>query len=581
MLQQFLQILIISSICCSWGLLPLLLLQSAIPADLTWYRSRAGFIAFLFLTGCMTLGVLSSWLYLLIPLKFFSLLALTAVQLLLTVTLGRRRLSNILTSLPASPVRGPALLFYVTCLCLFILLGSMRTSNTDTRIYHLQIVQWASAYPAVHGLANLFPRLGLGSNWLLLISFFHVPGVGHENYSYLDTSLVVWLFVWIFHHWAHHWNRRNVSSAHKGLGLFYLLLLAYSLLDWELFRNTASSTSYDTIVTVCLLMTLCYWAECILVDRKEPGPSRWFVFIGLSALGFKLSGFFILILLAYHLFRQRRQLNYWLFAVFSFLLIVAPVLIRSYIITGYPLYPLPYTIGHPDWKLPEGMTNLLNNYIVLSNRFYSSSFTNSYAFREQHPLWFGQWFKAIEPQHKLIILLCAVSLIFVVIRRKWWAGHVMLRRFMLLLLAMLAVWFFTAPSPRFSYATLLFAALLPVSLFAGGLIPDAAYRIGFLAATCCIFIYIPGKMHTDSFKAQDLLYPVQFRNVNDAPMVINGVQYHHPERPAKGYPCLLGSLPLPCTCQMNPFLQSRGPSLSDGFRMLPAPDSAFIQQYNY
>lgn len=575
MLQQLLYILCISLICCSWGLPPLLLLKRSLFTDAVWYRSKAGLIAFLFLLGCMTLGLLSSWLYLFIPLRYPMVLTLTALQLLITLGTGHGRLMRIWSSLPSSgPLNGLPLFFFIICIFLFLLLGCLPTANTDTRIYHLQIVEWASRYPAVPGIANLFPRLGLGSNWLLLIGSFHIPG--RNDFFYLNSALVIWLFVWLFHQWYYHWRNRS----HRQLSLFYFLLLAYSLFDWELFRNTASSTSYDPIVTTCLLLLLCCWVECILLDGKEPAPSLLFVSIALSALGFKLSGFFVLILLAYHLFRHRRLPYYGIFTAIAFLVIVTPVLVKNYIITGYPLFPLPLSIGRPDWQLPTGMLKHLNNYIVLSNRFLNSPFVNSVAFREHHALWFASWFKALVPQHKLIILLTVVSIVTVFIHKKWPGGHRNIRIIMLLLLLMEIAWFFTAPSPRFSYASLLCTAFLPLSLLIGQAIPDALYRIGMLIAICSILIYIPVRMNA-SFHATTLLRPQPFSNVDDRPLSIDGVQYHHPERPVKGYFCLLGSLPLPCTCQINPFLQPRGPSLSDGFRMSPAPDSAFVHQYNY
>lgn len=575
MLQQFLYIFSISLICCSWGLLPLLLLKRSLLADAVWYRSRAGFIAFLFLLGCMTLGLLCSWLYLFIPLRWTTLLMLTGLQLLITVGAGRVRIKNLLSSLPASgPLKGLPLLFSITCILLFVLLGCLPTANTDTHIYHLQVVEWASTYRATHGIVNLFPRLGLGSNWLLLIGFFHIPG--QQVFFCLNTCLVIWLFVWLFHQWHYHWR----NGSQRPLSLFYFLLLAYSLFDWELFRDVASSTSYDLIVTTCMLLLLCCWVECILLYGQAPAASLLFVFIGLSTLGFKLSGFFLLILLAYHLFCHRRRLSYIIFSACSFLLIVSPVLVKNYIITGYPLFPLPLTIGNPDWKLPGGMVGLFNNYIVLSNRFLNGPFVNSVAFRNEHAVWFGSWFKALGPQHKLIILLSILSFILLLFKKKWLAEHAPIRIFILLLLLMEAAWFFTAPSPRFAYATLLCTAFLPLCLFAAHFLPDGAYRLGLLAATCCVLVYIPVKTN-GSFRPAILLHPQPFVNTNDKQILINELYYHRPEWPASRYPCLLGSLPLPCTCQINPFLQPRGSSTSDGFRMSPEPDSVFIRQYKY
>lgn len=577
MLQQLLHIFIISFTCCSWGLIPLLLVKKEPAADLVWYRSWGGLIAFLFITGCMVLGLLSSWLYLVIPLRFTSLLLLTVIQLSITAILGAGKIKKLFSSLSLFRTRltGIPLLFLITCLILFLVLSCLPTASTDTRIYHLQIVRWASEFPAVPGIANLFPRLGLGSNWFLLIGFFHIPGFEDGNFSYLNVTLVIWFFIWLFQHWKYHWQNWHSSPAHRSLCLFYFLLLVYFLYDWELLRGTAGSTDYDTIVTACIMLVICCWVECMMMD-KGPGPSLLFVFIAFSALGFKLSGVFVLILLAYHLFRNR-ILSYWLFTSTLFLLTLVPVLIKNYIITGYPLYPLPWLAGNPDWKLPREMTSLLHNYIILSNRFYNRDFINSFAFRQQHTAWFAEWFSNILPQHKLIILLSIASLFLFFTKKKLPITYPRIRTFLLLLLLMEAAWFFTAPSPRFGYAALLCTALLPASLLFGYMVPVTWYRYGLLLTTIGTIIYLSAKMHTSSI----LIHPQPFVDQTATTIIINGTNYRRPETPASGYPCLLGHLPLPCTCQENPFLLRRGPSLRDGFRMQPGPDSTFIQQYKY
>jgi hypothetical protein len=523
----------------------------------------------------MVLGLLSSWLYLFIPLRFTSLLVLTSIQILITVVLGTGKLKQIGSSLPPFRFHLAGILFIITCLVLFLVLSCLPTVSTDTRIYHLQIVRWASEFPAVPGIANLFPRLGLGSNWFLLIGFFHIPGFMDGNFSYLNVTLVIWLFIWLFHYWKYHWQNWHSSSAHRSLCLFYFLFLAYFLYDWELFRGTAGSTDYDVIVTACIMLVLSCWVECIMMN-KSPGPSLLFVFIAFSALGFKLSGIFVLVLLVCHLFRNR-SLPYWLFTSTLFLLILVPVLIKNYIITGYPLYPLPWLAGNPDWKLPTGMTNLLHNYIILSNRFYNRDFINSFAFRQQHAAWFVEWFSNILPQHKLIVLLTVASILLFFIRNRRTGTYPGIRTFLLILLLMEAAWFFTAPSPRFGYAPLLFTAFLPACLLAGHLVPPTWYRYCLFTGVCCLVIYLVGKAPA----LQGIIHPPPFVDQPANTLLINGTPYQQPTPPPKGYPCLLGHLPLPCTCRENPFLARRGPSLRDGFRMQPQPDSTFIQHYKY
>lgn len=580
MFQQLVQILIISGICFLWGVPVVLLLKRNIPADRLWYSSWSSFLPFLFLSGCLALSILASWLQLFIPMKFGGLLLLTAITAIATFLLGRKNLHTILPAAPDIRPRGSRLLFFILCLVMLLLLSCLKTASGDMRIYHLQIISWAMHYRIVPGLANLYPRFGLGSNWFNLIAWFHMFNPG--SFSNLNVTLDIWFFVWLFDRWQDHWQKAPQEAAGRALCLFYFLVIAYSLLDWELFRDTANSTDYDTIVTICFFLAIDFLLR-IMLEPAEParnaGFSRLFVLITLATVGFKLSGIFILILLAWYLLRRLTWQNF-LFTALAGIVVIAPVLARNYLTTGYLLFPLSIQTGHPDWQLPSAMADMLRNYITLSNRMYNQHFINNAAFARQHAHWIPGWFHSILRQHQLVMVLTLASASLFVLKPRIPIDLRRLRTLLALLLLMAASWLFLAPSPRFGFGVLLFTAFLPLSLFLGPKIPPSWYRYGFALGSLCVLLYLPGKIRLAAATPQCWLTPRPVDDPHYTTVVIRNVAYHLPDNADSSVP-LIGFLPLPAIGDNNPYLAPRGSSPGDGFYFYRQPDSTFIANYNY
>jgi hypothetical protein len=579
MLQHLVYFLLISAICCIWGI-PLFWLTGLDKKETPWYRSAAGLLAFLFISGCLTISFLASWLYLFLPLRIPLLLALTLPLLLLGLLSCRPRIMILLKQIKNGFVFLPpaALALLLAGGSLFLALSCLTPNNGDTQIYHLQIIQWENHYRAIPGIANLFLRTGLGSNWFGLISLFHLPFFPEENYSYLNLSLTIWSLVWLLSSWHYHYRRLSSAPGSYILCLFYFLILLYAFYDWDLFRDAANSTNYDFIITITTLLAISFLLEGFWQPAYRKDFSPVFLFIALSIIAFKFSGVFILLPVAYHLFQHRSASRLLLFGLFS-LLILTPVLIKNHIITGYALFPLSISVSSPDWQVPKAMVDLLHNYITLSNRFLSQDFTNSYAFRKEHAFWLPFWFRGLSWLHRVTILLIGSSLLL-------WkypglpAEKRPLRHYMLLLLAMTAGWFFTAPAPRLGYGILLAAALLPVSIWFGPKIKSSWYIISLWGAVAALCFYLPFKFPVMVRQPSVWLRP----HVADMPsytiVKTGNIALHLPDKLYQNKDHRCYNIALPCICGLNPWLQPRGGLLSDGFRMLP-PDSAFIQNYNY
>src|SRR5436190_272234 len=327
MLQQLFHILILSVICIVWGIPVLLTFSSSVKKDTFWYHSFAGFLSFLFFCGCIFISVIGAWLYLFVPLKAYFLAFLTIILLLYLFLFKRGKILNLF--IEANRVRiTPSIVpivFFSLSIFLFILLSTLQPVNRDTQIYHLQIIQWLTRYKVIPGVANLFPRFGLGSNWFNLISVFYWPAFKNENFTYVNAAFVTWFFIWLFSKWHFYFQKRNAVNS-QFLSVFYFLLLIYCMFDWQLYRDSANSTNYDFAVNAFTIIICSFFIESVAVDRSGREFSFIVLLFILGAISFKLSGIFLLLFIFYHVLISWRTVK-WIFAIVTGVLVLFPVLI--------------------------------------------------------------------------------------------------------------------------------------------------------------------------------------------------------------------------------------------------------------
>ncbi len=576
MLQIFLHIVIISATCITWGLPALLFVRKKYSQKKI---SPSECFLFLFFSGLLTLAIFSSWLVLFLPLKFGYLLTATTLLLGFIYSFHKKRFREILNSVFQFRFRlsvASSILAFAAFL-LFLVIGTVKSVNIDTQMYHLQIVRWTNEYGIVPGLANIYPRLGLGSAWFNLISFFHIPIFKNQNFTYLNCTLVLWFFAWLVFKFE---DAGRSEKEPMSFRLFYFLLTIYFFFDWQLFRDTANSTSYDFIVTALLIICISFILETIRRPETNKSIIHAIIILAMCIISFKLSGVFVLLLLIWKLYDSRKIRN-WTIAFLTGLIVLSPVLIRNYITTGYPVYPFDFSVNNPDWKMPAEFVQGVKNYIVRQNRYYNTidlASPNNEFFSLN---WVSAWFKGILIQHKLICIAALFSLTFLFLKEKPVDGFKKIKILLFLLFAMALGWFITAPDPRFGYGFLLFLSLLPVSLLIGKHIPAIVYRIATWTLTAGICIYLFQKA-TDLINNRELLiHTAKTQQPFFHKMNTDNGSLNVTEKVNNNWNNRCFFTPLPCLCENNPYIKFRGNSLKDGFRMIPVIDSNFIKHYNY
>jgi hypothetical protein len=308
------------------GIPVLLIFNSSIKKDKFWYHSFAGPLMFpvflrLHFISCyqrMAISFLPRCIFIILALLTTALLALSffiSKGAKFSIYFPKQGCRDQFTH-PSCPVSSFVGVF------LFVLLSALQPVNGDTQIYHLQIIQWQNQYKVVPGIANLYPRFGLGSNWFNLISLFYWAIFKNENFTYLNAGFVIWFFIWLFSKWHFYFQKRDTVNF-QPLSAFYFLLLIYCMFDWQLYRDSANSTNYDFAVNAFTIVICSFFIEGVATDKSRNEFSFIALLFTLCAISFKLSGIFLLLFIFYHVLISWRTVKWILSIVTGVLSLVA------------------------------------------------------------------------------------------------------------------------------------------------------------------------------------------------------------------------------------------------------------------
>jgi hypothetical protein len=279
---------------------------------------------------------------------------------------------------------------------------------------------------------------------------------------------------------------------------------------------------------------------------------------------------FIPAILAFAATRSARNRIALVFAGLA-LLIVVPYCVRNIILSGYLVYPLYFLdFFHFDWKLPlqvaiDQMT-AVKGWARRPSPDYMASLGQSLS------AWFPYWLTVYGSTPAIVYFKsCIITLPFATffMAKKMIPQYLQLSLWALILIN--GIWFFSAPDPRFAYATL----LAQWCLLAG--ICLSPFRLAHWGASAklipigIIFIFA-AVIARNRIALRDIVIQGDLPHLHypTPPKLkmhsnVSGEAIYSPENEGRCW-----NWSLKCTPYPNPHVVLRGAEISSGFRTLPA-----------
>lgn len=341
-------------------------------------------------------------------------------------------------------------------------------SHIDAQSYHLHAVEWAIAYPAVPGLANLHDRLGFNNCTHLLAALFEGTLFRGESHHIVNGLLLAVPAAYIV---------GCVGAVLRGtkrwwLELFYPVV-ATPIAGLALSTNVSSSTTDPAALMFALAGTWCV-VELMLAPRTDPAGSQgasptrsmWYV-SGVAMLGLAVCAKLSTLPMAFLLVVGATL--FWLLSRSTPMVVrrraaVAALMVatglgatwaaRSVILSGYLMYPS--TAGNLDlpWAVPLAQAEIVQAVVYADARKVDD--INAAELRNW--AWFTPWLVGqirsinvlwvIAPLLMTGAMFAAVSLMGGETRRSLARSAWRLCPLLLALAVAGVAWFVLAPMPR-------------------------------------------------------------------------------------------------------------------------------------
>jgi len=439
-------------------------------------------------------------------------------------------------------------------------------ANPDTGIYHAQAIRWIETYPVVPGLANFHIRFGYNSSWLLTNAIFSFAFLDIQSFHLMTGFLFLIAGVYFFS------GIQNILRENFGLSnllkLGFLLGMVIFLLD------QASSPGTDAPTAIITWIIITKFAEeksseVEKIDRKT------FVYVALIvySISLKLSSLPIILLfipLLDPFFRKRDWKNVTIILFFA-LVLYLPHVIRSLIISGYPIFPgKTIDLIKVDWRLPETV-------VIKEPRLihWFSSSPNSSLARFQSlstAVWLSEWIADLIPRHKalLLALLSLPILMTMMLIFKSFRKFIRERKDIVYLClvseAGAVFWFVSAPAIRYGYGFTIGAVVLLGSILLKFFIENISFfkkAIRFLALPVSLTIVLMYSQFSWQFNTikERFFFQADYPRWPTAPCEFkNFTTLCAQEYNSCWYD------PFPCTVNGNSQVELRGKDYRDGFR---------------
>lgn len=537
------------------------------------------------LLGLIATGLYVQVAYTLLPLNLYAwlifiLLLLISHRLLKTAHLLLSTVIRLRLAFKQAAT-GTTVLLISLAICGIINL-MMRPGAFDAGSYHLQAIKWAEHYRVVPGLVNISCQFGFNSSWYLLNAFAGLSYAGIPSVYPVNLFLLLLYISYLL------MPRSATTIAESGnlLHLYRLLNVVFCLPF--IFSKYAGEVSADFPV---ILLT-CWTALLFLEQTMQTGQTTsqpissqqvLLFLIPVFLLSIKISSMPVCLFAALQLpYIFKHRLKPALILVSITLL---PWLYNNIMLSGYVLFPLPFTNLHLDWSHPTELAKVVNERI---NGWARSPYVDSHLiYQMPFPQWVGVWFAGLKLFNVLLMVACASGLMAIVLLRKQirlqLELHLRKQAILLccLLISGILFWFFTAPDFRFAYGYFLPLMAILVSMLLQSAAPGISSKLTTNSTKVLVFfapvllVVLAGMVRKKNapWQVSNLIHPLPYRANYMEQIPLKSVTLTHASAEEKCW-----DLYFPCTCEWYPGLEARGNNVMDGFRINPSIDLVFSTQ---
>lgn len=219
---------------------------------------------------------------------------------------------------------------------------------SDAGLYHLQFEQWIAHDRLLWGLANLEPRFGFDSMWLMLVSTIRMnlsgwlPEWTHAVVA--DMAMRVFVFWWLLGLFV------RALSSRDWFGTWFVAL-NFVLLTQYLWRMRSAGTDVPANLLAVAMWLLLY--ECWVVGKKTLTQSNAAICSAALLVTWKLSILPMVLLIVPVLYWARRQWRELGAVGLIAAVYIGAWLLRNFVLTGCLVYPVASTCFDVSWGLGQ------------------------------------------------------------------------------------------------------------------------------------------------------------------------------------------------------------------------------------
>lgn len=386
----------------------------------------------------------------------------------------------------------------VFLILIFAYISYMPSSHFDDGLYYSTSIKWMEEYGVVKGIANINPRVALNSSWHTLQAVFGMRFLQLGLFNELNSLIMVLMFVYAI---------GGVNGLANGSSRFHDVLRSVFLLPLLGFHFTAnsdlllynvnflSSSSPDFPVAMLVIFCGMLFLEGAAKEKAPVIQDVALLLLSVWMFTIKLSSIPVFLLCLYCLFRifksGRKMIGLGVVVCVFCILFLLPWLTRNVLISGYLIFPVSaIDLFNVPWKLPVVHVDWFANSVITSalGADIHKEFTLSIID------WWQGWFGPLFYIKKLLLVLCAVSLIVLPVAG-FMSGikKVPLRWaiFYGYALVSLLFWVTKAPDFRFGYGFIISFLSFSVALFLKYFMEEQVRYVFilFIASTVLLLIF--------------------------------------------------------------------------------------------